>query len=208
MRAWVIAAGLVFVASASAQETPAPQTPPAFEVRVDEPAGTYRADPRHTSVLFRIRHEGLSWFTARFDTKEATLELNRDDPSQSRLTASVDATSVNTGVLNRDGERGFDAQIGRALGGGSITFVSTAIERTGAATARVTGDLTMNGQTHPATLNATFTGSTTDILRGANRVLGFSATGEIDRTEWGVNEWDSFTGDTVQIVIEAEFVKA
>jgi polyisoprenoid-binding protein YceI len=208
MRAWVMAAGLLFVASASAQETPAPQAAPAYEVRVDEPAGTYRADPRHTSVIFRIRHLGLSWFTARFDTKEATLELNRDDPSQSRLTASVDATTVNTGVLNRDGERGFDAQIGRALGGGAITFTSTSIRRTGAETARVTGDLTMNGQTHPATLNVTFEGSTTDILRGANRVLAFSAVGEIDRTEWGVDEWDAFTGDTVQIVIETELVKS
>jgi polyisoprenoid-binding protein YceI len=207
MRAWVIAASLVFVAPASAQTTP-PQPAANYEVRVDEPAGTYRADPRHTSVLFRIRHLGLSWFTARFDTKDATLELNRDDPSQSRLTASVDATTVNTGVLNRDGERTFDAQIGRALGGGPITFTSTAIERTGAETARVTGDLTMNGQTHAATLNVTFEGSTTDILRGANRVLAFSAVGEIDRTEWGVEEWDSFTGDTVQIVIEAELVKA
>jgi polyisoprenoid-binding protein YceI len=207
MRAWVVAACLVFVASASAQETPAPEAPPAFDLRVDQPAGTYRADPRHTSVIFRIRHMGLSWFTARFDAKEATLELNRDDPSQSRLTASVDATTVNTGVLNRDGERSFDAQIGRALGGGSITFASTAIERTGAETARVTGDLTLNGQTHPATLNVTFTGSTTDLLRGASRVLGFSANGEIDRTEWGVEDWDAFTGDTVQIVIEAEFVR-
>lgn len=204
MRAWVIAASLLFATTASAQQTP----PPTFPIAVDQPAGAYRLDPRHASVQFRIRHLGLSWFTVRFDTKEATLDLDRDDPSRSRLTASVDATSVNTGVLNRDGERAFDAQIGRALGGGAITFASTSIERTAEGSARVTGDLTMNGQTHPATLNVTFNGSTTDLLRGANRVLGFSAVGEIDRTEWGVDEWDAFTSDTVQIVIEAEFVKA
>jgi polyisoprenoid-binding protein YceI len=207
MRALVIAACLALATSAYAQETPSPQ-PPAYQIAVDQPAGSYRLDPRHTSVLFRIRHMGLTWFTARFDTKDATLELNRDDPSQSRLTASVDATSVNTGVLNRDNERAFDQQIGRALGGGPITFTSTAIERTGETTARVTGDLTLNGQTHPATLDAAFEGSTTDLLRGGNRVLGFSAVGEIDRTQWGVRDWGAFTGDTVQIVIEAEFVKA
>ena len=39
-------------------------------------------------------------------------------------------------------------------------------------------------------------------------VLGFSAHGEIDRTQWGVDEWRSFTGAEVQIVIEAELVKA
>lgn len=209
MRALIVATALLFTASASAQETPPPQ--PSYQIAVDVPAGTYRLDPRHASVLFRIRHMGLAWFTARFDTKDATLELNRDDPAQSRLTASVDATSVNTGVLNREGERAFDRQIGNALGAErspQIAFASTAIERTGERTARVTGDLTMNGQTHPAVLDVTFDGSTVDILRGANRVIGFSAVGEIDRAQWGVNEWGAFTGDDVQIVIEAEFVKS
>lgn len=207
MRTLIVAVALALAAPVSAQTPPAPS----FEIAVDQPAGTYRLDPRHASVQFRIQHMGLAWFTARFDTKDATLELNRDDPSQSRLTASVDVNSVNTGVLNREGERGFDRQIGRALGGENnpqITFVSTAIERTGAETARVTGDLTMNGETHPMTLDATFRGSTTDLLRGASRVLGFSAIGEIDRVDWDVLEWGSFTGDTVQIVIEAEFVKS
>ncbi len=211
MRALIIAAVLAFAASASAQDTaPTPAARTASQA-VDVPAGTYRLDPRHASVLFRIQHERLAWFTARFDTKDATLEINRDDPTQSRLTASVDATSVNTGILNNDNERAFDRQIGQALGAErtqQITFASTAIERTGDNTARVTGDLTMNGQTHPASLDVTFDGSTVDLLRGANRVLGFSAVGQIDRTQWGVRQWGAFTGDTVQIVIEAEFVKA
>lgn len=172
---------------------------------VDEPAGVYRLDPRHASVLFRIRHMDVSWFTARFDVKEATLELNSDDPTQSRLTASVDG--VNTGVLNRDGERAFDAQIARALGGAPITFASTAIERTSEISARLTGDLTLNGQTHPMTLDVTFTGSTSDVLRGGSRVLGFSAIGTINREDWGLRDWRAFTGAEVQIVIEAEFVK-
>ncbi len=195
-------------ASAQAIATPQPTAPAAnYAVAVDLPAGTYQLDPRHASVLFRIQHGGLAWFTARFDAKAATLTLDPNDPSHSQLTASVDATSVNTGVLNAQGERNFDQTIGRALGGAPITFTSTAIERTGEHTARITGDLTLNGQTHPATLNATFEGSGRDILRGGNMVLGFSAQGTIDRTQWGVNDWRAFTGSEVQIVIEAEFVR-
>jgi polyisoprenoid-binding protein YceI len=220
MRVWIVSACLGLAACASvegAADQPPPFTAAAvapsssaanFETAVDLPAGTYRLDPRHATVLFRIRHMELAWFTARFDNEDATLELDPGDPSRSRLTASVDATSVNTGVLNGSVERAFDRQIGAALGGGQITFVSTAIERTGRHTARITGDLTMNGQTHPLTLEATFDGAAIDPLRGANQVLGFSAHGEIDRVQWGVNDWASFTGDTVQIVIEAEFVKA
>ncbi len=197
MRTFLFAAILLLTTPAAAQTAPA--------VSVDQPSGVYRLDPRHASVLFRIRHMDLSWFTARFDTKDATLELNSDDVTQSRFTASV--AGVNTGVLNRDGERAFDAQIDRAMGGAPITFTSTAIERTGEDTARVTGDLTLNGQTHPATFEVRFTGSTTDILRGGNRVLGFSAVGTIDRETWGMRDWRAFTGEQVEIVIEAEFVR-
>lgn len=189
----------------SAQQAGADARP--YPVAVDLPAGEYRLDPRHASVLFRIRHQQLAWFTARFDTKDATLTLDPSDPSRSQLRASVDAASVNTGVLNAQGERGFDQSIARALGGDAITFVSTAIERTGPNTGRITGDLTLNGQTHPATLDATFVGDTNDLLRGGARVLGFSAQGSIDRTEWGVRDWRAFTGAEVQFVIEAEFVK-
>jgi polyisoprenoid-binding protein YceI len=193
-------------------EAPASATAPAdYPIAVDVPAGSYRLDPRHASVVFRIRHMGLAWFTARFDGKAATLTLDSADPSRSQLRASVDADTVNTGVLNAAGERAFDRSIGRALGEEttpSISFVSTAIERTGEHTARITGDLTMNGQTHPATFEATFDGGAVDPLRGGAQVLGFSAHGSINRSEWGVTEWRSFTGDEVQIVIEAELVKS
>src|SRR5215470_8965796 len=104
MRAWIIALALASAACVSAQgaadtqspfsgqQTAAatqaqPQPPQAF-TPVDLPAGTYRIDPRHTSVLFRVRHEGISWFTARFDAKDGTLELNPANPEQSHLTAS------------------------------------------------------------------------------------------------------------------------
>jgi polyisoprenoid-binding protein YceI len=191
-------------------EAAAPQVSTEYPLSADLPAGEYRLDPRHASVLFRIRHMGLAWVTARFDGKAATLTLDADDPSRSQLRASVDADTVNTGVLNAEGERAFDRSIARALGEETtpaISFVSTAIERTGEHSARVTGDLTMNGQTHPATIEVTFDGAAVDPLRGGATVLGFSAHGSIDRTQWGVNEWRAFTGAEVQIVIEAELVK-
>lgn len=220
MRAAILSLGLVLAACASASgvadapppfSSAQPATAPAaadYPIAVDLPAGTYRLDPRHASVLFRIRHMELAWFTARFDTVQAELTLDPADPTRSRLTATIDPTSVNTGVLNGQGERSFDRQIGRNLGGAPMTFTSTAIERTGRNTARVTGDLTMNGQTHPVTLEASFAGGAVDPLRGAAMVLGFSAHGVIDRTQWGVTQWGAFAGNEVQLVIEVELVRA
>jgi polyisoprenoid-binding protein YceI len=182
-----------------------------YPIAIDLPAGAYRLDPRHASVVFRIRHMGLAWFTARFDGRSAALTLDPSDPSRSQLRASVDVDSVNTGVLNNDGARRFDEDIARALGGEAnptISFTSTAIERTGEHSARMTGDLSINGQTHPATFAVVFDGAARDPLRGGATVLGFSAYGQINRSDWGVNQWRAFTGDDVQIVIEAELVKA
>lgn len=179
-----------------------------YPAAVELPAGEYRLDPRHATVLFRIRHMDLAWFTARFDAKAATLDLDASDPTRSRLSASVAANSIDTGLPDGAEAARFNRQIAAALGGGDITFASTAIERTGRNSARVTGDLTLNGATHPMILDATFDGAAVDPLRGARQVLGFSAHGEIDRRQWGVGDWAAFTGETVQIVIEAEFVKS
>lgn len=206
------------VSAAGAPDQPAPfataQAPTAaaasYPIAIDVPAGAYRNDRRHSSVLFRIRHQGLAWFTARFNTFTASINLDPADPSRSTLEASIDARSVDTNVLSADGERGFDQTIARALGGDAqpqITFHATAIERTGEHTGRITGDLSMNGQTHPAVLEVTFDGGHTDPLRGGT-ALGFSAHGTIHRSEWGVTDWSQFAGDEVQIVIEVEFVKA
>ncbi len=71
----VVLAASVVTGAAGAQTAPsvAPHANATYPIAVDLPAGAYRLDPRHASVLFRIRHEGLSWFTARFDGKDATL---------------------------------------------------------------------------------------------------------------------------------------
>lgn len=224
MRAWTVLGFAFALAACSTMQGAADQPPPFtgqssrasaiaelsdYQPSVDLPAGVYRLDPRHATVTFRIRHMGLAWLTARFDDEAGELTLDPADPSRSQLTASVDAMTVNTGVPDQR-DRGFDRQVGNALGAQrtqQITFASTGIERTGQHTARVTGNLTMNGQTHPATLDVTFAGAAVDPLRGGATVLGFSGYGVIDRTQWGVTEWSAFAGPEVQIVIEAEFAK-
>jgi polyisoprenoid-binding protein YceI len=227
MRAFIVAALLVVSACASVQgaanapppftdaaaapSAAAPDGPANYAIPVDLPAGAYRLDPNHATVLFRIRHMELAWLTARFDDKDATLELDSNDPSRSRLSASVGAASVSSGVASQQGEGRFDHTLARVLGADTtprISFTSTAIHRTGAHSAQVTGDLTLNGQTHPATLDVTFDGGRVDPLRGGSMVLGFSAHGSIDRSQWGVNNWSAFVGNEVQIVIEAELIKA
>jgi polyisoprenoid-binding protein YceI len=71
----------------------------------------------------------------------------------------------------------------------------------------MTGDLTVAGVTKPVTLNVTYNAGRKSPFRGVQNV-GFSATGSIKRSEWGMNNWINFgIGDQVDLIIEAEFLK-
>jgi polyisoprenoid-binding protein YceI len=122
---------------------------------------------------------------------------------------TIAANSVSTGLLNREGQRAFDGEIANTLGATAnpnITFVSRSIQVTSPTTGLITGDLTLNGQTHPITLEASFHGGRYVQIRQKHQ-LAFSGRTIIRRSEWGVTNWALFTGDEVEILVDAEFIK-
>jgi polyisoprenoid-binding protein YceI len=180
----------------------------------DAPAGAYTLDGRHASVLWRIRHMGLSLFTARFDTISGSLNFDPANPTASTVEVTIAANSVNTGVLNADGQRAFDHEIATNVLGAednpNIRFVSSSIQLTGPATGLIVGDLTLHGQTHPVTLEASFEGGRFVQFAGKH-VLAFSGRTVIDRSQWGAGfanpVINGTTGNQVEILISAEFRK-
>ncbi|MCP2670743.1 YceI family protein [Maricaulaceae bacterium EIL42A08] len=179
----------------------APSTNPA-----DLPAGEWQLDPGHASVTWRIRHLGLSWYTARFDHIEASLSFDPANPEAAQLTATVEAASVSTGDLSFDetlrGSGWFDAERHP-----QIVFVSERVEITGEATGRIHGLVTMKGETHPAVLETEFYGGVFNILEG-RQALGFGADLVIDRTQYDIGRLPgNFIGDEVVLRIEAEFLQ-
>jgi polyisoprenoid-binding protein YceI len=229
MRALVITASLMlaaFAGAASAQTAPPAALQQGEGVSTDPAeasAGTYRLDPRHASVIWRVRHMGLSLYTGRIDTclhstascqepgVTATIEFNPQAPEQSTLNVTANLAALNTGLVNMQGERAFDGDIAKVLGAErqpQVTFVSTSVTRTGPTTGLVTGDLSMNGQTHPATFETTFQGGKSVALRGGKYVLAFSGRTIIQRSQWDAGSllFNQFAGDEVEILIEGEFV--
>ena len=178
----------------------------------DAPAGAYELDGRHANVTWRIRHMGLGIYVGRFDTIAGQLSFDPQNPAASTINVTIDANSVSTGLLNQQGERAFDREIANVLGAEQhpeISFVSRAVEVTGPATGLIRGDLTLNGQTHPVVLEAQFQGGKHVALRNKH-VLAFSGRTIIQRSQWGAGSliFDQFTGDAVEIIIEAEFIQA
>ncbi|MGE0047216.1 MAG: YceI family protein, partial [Hyphomonadaceae bacterium] len=200
--------------AASAQSPVAPSIAPSEHASLDPaaaPAGAYTPDARHASVVWRVRHIGLGLYTARFDTIAGTLNFDPQNVSQSSVNVTIAANSVSTGLRNREGALAFDSEIANVLGAQEhpqITFVSRSIQQTSPTTGLITGDLTLNGRTHPVTLEASFHGGRRHPLN-QRYVVAFSGRTVIDRTQWGAGSliFNQFAGDDVEILIDAEFIK-
>lgn len=209
----LFAAAAALTLAACNQPAEAPATTEAPPVEVNAPTGEYTLDPNHTTVTIRAQHFGLAHYVLRFNKVSGTLNFNAETPAQSTITASVDVTSLDTPYT---GNRDFDAELQNSswldsASFGTATFTSTTVEQTGPNTARVTGDLTIKGQTHPVTFDVTYDGSHSPHPMGMQvSSIGFSATTTIQRSQFGINELIPRAGndgvsDAVEILIEAEF---
>lgn len=207
------AAAVLALAACNQPATQAPAGPPQA-VAVDAPAGAYVLDKNHTTVTVRALHFGLAHYTLRFNTVEGALNFDPANPTQSTVNATVQIGSIDT---TYSGDRDFNAELQNSewLDGANFpvaTFRSTSVELTGANTGRMTGDLTIRGQTHPATFDITFNKAYRQHPMGAPFAeLGFSAHGTIKRSDYGLRVLqapagsDTGVSDDVEIIIEAEF---
>ena len=167
--------------------------------------GDFVLDAAHAALVFRINHLGYSDYVGRFDRFEASLSGDAAAPAQAQVAALIDMSSLN--IANPEfaaelmGPDWFDAAAHpQAL------FRSTAIELTGDSTAQIRGDLTLRGITRPISLSAKLNGSAYDPLRRAD-VIGFSASTRINRSDFGIDRFSGLLTETVQIEIEAEFIR-
>jgi polyisoprenoid-binding protein YceI len=174
-------------------------TPPPSEL----PAGSYRLDPDHASLLFKIDHLGFSQLVGRFDRFDATLDFDPENPAASRLSAEIDPASIDLDLPKFEEElRGPDwFDVERFP---EARFDSREILITGDDTGRITGDLTLHGETRQVTLDATFNGGGDSLLTG-RYTLGFAAAGTIPRSAFGLGAYAPAVGDEVTLEIHAEF---
>jgi len=184
---------------------------------INAPSGAYKNDPYHSSLTFKILHMGLSNYTARFTKFDVALNLDAAKLGSSSVTVNIDPTSVRTDYSgdfkagHKDSPfKSFDEEIARSdkfLNTDkfpTITFKSTKVTQTDK-TLKVTGDLTFLGVTKPVTLLGSVVGSVEKHPYMGKGVVGFSATGTVKRSEWGMVGTQAFLGDDVTIIFEGEF---
>lgn len=185
----------------SAQPTPATALPLG--------PGRWTLDHNHSGVHFVVRHLGLSNVRGRFDRFDATLDVGSrlDDV---RIEAEVELSSVDTNNADRDAHLRtsdfFDADRHQVM-----SFRSTSI-RDNDDGYDLAGELTIAGVTRPVVLDVEFNG--TEIFPPTQRThAGFTATGEIRRSDFGIDfglvlgAEKVLLGDKIKIDLDLQFVE-
>ena len=187
--------------AAAPAATEAPAAAPAVEA-IKGQSGTYALDPTHTDVLVEWTHFGFSKPSAHFGITEGKLVYDADDVSKSSVEVTIPVTAIDTFVPKLDehlkGADFFDA--GKFP---TATFKSTSVAAAGTNKLTVTGDLTVKGITKPVTLDVTLNGAGEHPM-AKKQAIGFSATGTLKRTDFGVGAYAPNVSDDVQLRITTE----
>lgn len=169
--------------------------------------GSWTLDAAHTEIGFSARHMMVSKVRGRFEKFSGTI-TTAADPLASHVEAEVDLSSITTGNDQRDthlrSSDFFDVE-----NSPKMAFRSTGLRRKGEQYL-LDGDLTIRGVTKPVSLNLEIGGFGPDAYGGTR--AGFTATGSINRRDFGVN-WNAViegggvvVGDKIEINIEAEAI--
>ena len=166
------------------------------------PSGMYNLDKTHAYLKVSYSHMGFSRPILTWTDWESVLNWNAEEPQKSSVTASISAADIEAGSKvwadKLVGEEWFNAAEFP-----TITFASNGVTLTSGNTGQVTGDLTILGITKPVTLDVTF--NKAGKAFGGVTKIGFSARGELLRSEWGLGKYAPANSDEVGIMIEAEY---
>ena len=174
---------------------------------------TWNLDPAHTSVDFAVKHMMFTTVRGRFRNVSGTIVVDEDNPDNSRVEVEIDASTIDTGVNDRDTHLR-SADFLDVEHHPKITYRSSHLDgahKKAGDRFKVSGQLWIRGKAVDVPLDATFEGIGKDPW-GADRA-GFQASAEIDRREWGLT-WNQaletggiLVGNSIKISIDAQAVK-
>ena len=142
----------------------------------------YTVDPNHTTIGLSARHMMVTRVRGKFKEWSGQVEVEDNNPLTSVATLTINAASIDTGLEMRDND--LRTHILDVEQHPEITYRSTKVEETDQRRYRVTGDLTIAGNTHPITLEVEIEEAFQDMM-GFDRV-GFSAEATLRRSDWGL----------------------
>lgn len=158
----------------------------------------FTVDNVHSSVIFRIKHNNVSYFYGRFNAFSGSFAI---DGESTTLDITVDAASVDTANEGRD-KHVKSQDFFSVKEFPTVTFKSTSAKKTAGEAIEVAGNLTFHGVTKPVTVNLVPTGQGTG--RGGATVAGFETTFTIKRSDYGMGGMTGSLSDDVTITVSLQ----
>jgi polyisoprenoid-binding protein YceI len=170
----------------------------------------FKIDPGHSTIAFKVRHL-LGTAKGKFTKFSGTIEVDREHPDKSSVTATIQTASIDTAIAKRD-EHLRGADFFNVQQYPEITFKSRRVKQTGPTAGEIAGDLTMHGVTREITLRVQLLGTPESI--GKNQTTRWRVTtAPIKRSQFALSwsksvEAVSMIGDEVAVTIEIEAERA
>ena len=174
-------------------------------------AHEWSIDKAHSEADFAIKHMAISTVHGSFRGLSGTIKFEAGNPKSWAVDATIDVSTIDTGVSQRDSDLRSDHFFDVAKYP-TMTFKSTGVTKEGSGYA-LTGDLTMHGVTKPVTLSLEAPGKEQVGMDGKSVHRGFVATTTVNRKDFGLN-WngvlksgDAALSDDVKIELDIEAVQ-
>jgi polyisoprenoid-binding protein YceI len=171
---------------------------------------TYKIDPAHSEITFKVKHLMITNVTGSFTQFDATMESNAADFSDAKISFEADVNSITTNNEQRDTHLKSD-DFFAAEKFPKLSFVSTSISKKSDDTYKLTGDLTIRDVTKTIDLDVEYGGTMTDPWGQVK--AGFDVNGKINRKEFGLG-WGAVTeaggvvvSDEVKLHMAVQMIK-
>jgi len=183
----------------------------AFAIAALSPAAsandTYKFDPSSSTIGFSV-HQFLGTTQGKFTRFSGKIDVDREHPENSSVTAQIDVRSIDTRFKKRD-DHLRSPEFFNVEKFPQITFKSRSVKRTGPQSGDIVGDLTMHGVTRPTTLHVKLV----TPMNETSRTRWAVATDPINRRDFNLlfspgTEAVSGISQTVAINIEIEAKRA
>jgi polyisoprenoid-binding protein YceI len=169
----------------------------------------WQVDGAHSAVNLTVRHMVISKVRGRFTKWNAALQLDTTDLSRSAVTVEIDASSIETGVADRDNHLRSPDFLDAARYP-TLSYRSRRVEAASKERLRVVGDLTIRDVTREVVLDVEYGGQGKDPW--GNQRVGFTATASLNRKDFGLT-WNQaletggvLVADRVDVEIELQAI--
>jgi polyisoprenoid-binding protein YceI len=168
---------------------------------------TYKLEKPHTQIIFSVSHLGFSHSYGKFTDYDGTIVFDRGQPEKSKVDVVIKTASIEMNDQKwNDHMKNADFFNVEKFPDMTFKSINILLDKDDKNEAKISGELTILGVTKTVTLDVEFNKADKHPMKDI-MMAGFSATGKIKRSDFGMNYGLPMVGDEVEMIIEVEAIQ-